>query len=167
MHKFRFQLLHRWIIQHYQPCRVADIGGGKGLLTHLLNESGFKSVTIDPFDQSLPTKYKDLNKIKHKLTADFSVSRINGVFEKEMAKDFDLLVGLHAHGSNMKIIEAAAEYHKSFILIPCCVIDEPIIKRPNVNWLESLIEYAQKLGMETERFELNFKGQDHGFCSKI
>ena len=81
-------------------------------------------------------------------------------------EDFDLLIGLHAHGSNMKIIEATAEYKKSFILMPCCVIDEPIIPQPNINWLDSLEEYANKLGIETERFGLNFRGQNIGFYSK-
>ena len=83
-----------------------------------------------------------------------------------MARGFDLLIGLHAHGSNMKLIEAAAEYRKDFILLPCCVIDEPITPQPNINWLDSLEEYANDLGLGTERFELNFKGQNIGFFSK-
>jgi len=164
--KYRFQLLHQWIVEHFEPCRVADIGGGKGLLTLLLNQSGFQSVVIDPYNQALPTKYKDLTKQKFKISEEQSVSRIDAVFEKEMAKDFDLLIGLHAHGSNMKIIEAAAEYKKDFILMPCCVIDEPITPQPNINWFDSLEEYANKLGLKTERFELNFRGQNKGFYSR-
>lgn len=166
MKKFRFQLFHEWIISHFSPCKVADVGGGKGLLTFLLNQSNFQSVVIDPYDQSLPKKFKDLNKQKHKITDEQSVPRIDKNFEKEMAKDFDLLIGLHAHGSNMKIIEAAAEYKKDFILMPCCVIDEPITPKPNINWFDSLEEYANNLGLETERFELNFRGQNVGFYSK-
>lgn len=166
MKKFRFQLLHQWIVQHFKPCKVADIGGGKGLLAYLLNQDDFQSVIIDPYNQTLPKKYKDLGKQKFRIPEELSVPRIDKVFEKEMAKDFDLLVGLHAHGSNMKIIEAAAEYKKSFILMPCCVIDEPIVPQPNINWLDSLEEYANKLGIETERFELNFRGQNIGFYSK-
>lgn len=166
MKKFRFQLLHQWLVQHFEPCKAADIGGGKGLLTLLLNRSGFNSVVIDPFDQSLPTKYKDLQGQKEKIAEELFAPRINKNFEKEMAKDFDLLIGLHAHGSNMKIIEAAAEYKKSFILLPCCVIDEPIIPQPNISWFDSLEECAKKLGIETTRFELNFRGQNVGFYSK-
>jgi hypothetical protein len=164
--KYRFQLLHAWIAEHFEPCRVADIGGGKGLLTLLLNQSGFQSVVIDPYNQALPTKYKDLNRQKFRITEEQTIPRIDAVFEKEMAKDFDLLIGLHAHGSNMKIIEVAAEYNKNFILLPCCVIDEPIIPQANINWFDSLEEYANKLGLKTERFELNFRGQSKGFYSK-
>ena len=165
MKKFRFQLLSEWIVAVFKPCRVADIGGGKGLLSHLLNQNGFQSVVIDPHDQALPSKYKDLTGIKFKLQGTEQVPRANATFEKEMAKNFDLLIGLHAHGSNMKIIEAAAEYHIDFILMPCCVIDEPITPQANINWFDSLEKYANKLGITTQRFELNFSGQNNGFYS--
>jgi hypothetical protein len=164
--KYRFQLLHAWIVEHFDPCRVADIGGGKGLLALFLNQSGFQSIVIDPFDQSLPVKYKNLNKQKFKISKEESVPRINAIFEKEMAKDFNLLIGLHAHGSNMKIIEATAEHKKDFILLPCCVIDEPITPHADINWFDSLEQYANLLGLKTKRFELNFRGQNKGFYSK-
>jgi hypothetical protein len=77
-----------------------------------------------------------------------------------MAKDFDLLIGLHAHGSNLQIIDACKKYGKDFLLLPCCVIDEPLIKRPDVDWMESLIDYAKGKGFEVKRDELNFKGQN-------
>lgn len=163
MKKFRFQLLHQWLVQHFAPCKVADIGGGKGLLTFLLNQSGFSSVVIDPFAQVLPTKYKDLRGQQERISEQLAVPRINQSFAKEKARNFDLLIGLHAHGANLKIIEAAAEYGKSFVLLPCCVIDEPIIPQPNIDWFDSLEEYAQALGLETARFELNFSGQNVGF----
>lgn len=104
MKKFRFQLLHQWIIQHFKPCKVADIGGGKGLLAYLLNQDNFKSVVIHPYNQTLPIKYKGLDKQQFKILEESTIPRIHKAFEKEMAKDFDLLIGLHAHGSNMKII---------------------------------------------------------------
>lgn len=165
MKKFRFGLLHDFIVANFKPCKVADIGGGKGLLTLLLNNSGFTSTVIDPYNQGLPMKYKSLDGERIKIKEDISVPRISAIFEKEMAKDFDLLVGLHAHGSNMKIIEASAEMGKNFLLMPCCVIDEPIIPKANVDWFDSLEEYANKLGIKTKRFELNFRGQNRGFYS--
>ena len=165
MKKFRFQLLHNWIVDHFKPCRVADIGGGKGLITFFLNNDGFQSVVIDPYTQTLPTKYKSLKGERYKISDNMTVPRISKPFEKEMVKDFDLLLGLHAHGSNMKIIEAAAEYKKNIILLPCCVIGEPVIPQANINWFDSLEEYANKLGIKTKRFELNFRGQNKGFYS--
>jgi hypothetical protein len=43
MKKFRFQLLAAWITGHFPPCVVADVGGGKGLLAHLLGQAGRRS----------------------------------------------------------------------------------------------------------------------------
>lgn len=167
MKKFRFVLLHQWIVKNFLPCRVADIGGGKGFLSYLLNQDGFQCTVIDPHHQALPGKYKDLNGVKHKIPEGAKVNRLNLEFQPDLAPDFDLLIGLHAHGSNLKIIEASAKYHKNFILLPCCVIDEPIEKKPGINWFESLENQAQRLGLPTERFELNFRGQNFGFYAKL
>jgi len=158
--KFRFQLFAQWIIENYEPCRVADIGGGKGLLSYFLNQAGFHATVIDPLDQPLPTKYKDIVSNKRVLMDSYAtVPRITAEYDKDMAKDFDLLISLHAHGCNMTIVEGAAKYNKQFILLPCCVIDEPIQVQKNVNWFESLDIYAKHLGHDTGRETLNFKGQ--------
>jgi hypothetical protein len=62
MKKFRFQLLHAWLTERFTPCRVADVGGGKGLMAYLLQRSGFDATVVDPISQTLPGKYKDLAK---------------------------------------------------------------------------------------------------------
>jgi hypothetical protein len=163
MKKFRFQLLHAWTAGHLPPCRVADIGGGKGLLAYLLDGSGFATTVIDPLDQPLPSKYKDLGGVRHLIPAAARVRRVAKPFEVPMARGYDLLIGLHAHGSNMKILEAAARYGTGYVLLPCCVIDEPIEIRPNVDWFESLVARAKDLDLRADRFELNFRGQCRGF----
>src|SRR5436190_11074578 len=58
--RFRFQLLADHVTRVVAPCRVADIGGGKGLLAYLLMNAGYQATVIDPQRQSLPDKYKDL-----------------------------------------------------------------------------------------------------------
>lgn len=166
--KFRALILHKWLLENFTPCKVADIGGGKGLLSYLLIKSGWESTVIDPEYQVLPTKYTDLNKKKVKIPEEENdnVPRITEKFTKEMANDFDLLIGLHAHGSNMLIIDAAKEYGKCFILIPCCVIDEPIIKQEGIRWTDSLIEYAEKQRLEVKKAKLGFMGKDIAiYCS--
>ena len=180
--KFRFTLLHQWLVNNFKPCRVADVGGGKGTLAYLLQESGWKVTTIDPFYQELPEKYKTLEviddsphpnpllkgegtkleKTKLKIENTTAVERITEKFSEEMVKDFDLIIGMHVHGANMQIIKACKEYDKDFILFPCCVIDEPIEKKEGINWRESLIEYATELGHEVKTVQLNFKGKNIG-----
>jgi hypothetical protein len=166
MGKFRFQLLHQWIIEHVEPCRVADIGGGKGLLSFLLQQSGWEATVIDPVNQTLPDKYKDLagKRIRIPLTA--RVPHADREFESAMAQDFDLLVGMHAHGCNVKIIEGAAQFGCGFVLLPCCVIDEPIYPRRGVYWLQCLLDYAIGKELTVQPFQLNFSGQNIGFYAK-
>lgn len=151
-----------FIMSTYQKCRVADVGGGKGLLSFLLNKEGWDCVVIDPFDQILKHKYKDLKNGKRvKLSEDeiVGVERVSAMFKKEMAEDYDLLMGLHAHGSNIKIIQSALEYKKDFAILPCCVIDEPVEKVSGINWLNSLFDYATGLGLNPKKAILNFAGQ--------
>jgi len=168
-HQFRFQVFHLWLIDHFPPCKVADIGGGKGLLSFLLNQSGFESTVIDPVWQPLEWKYKDIQTGKRtKLTPEQiqSVPHIQSAFSAEMSENYDLLVGLHAHGSNIYILEAAAKFNKDFAILPCCVIDEPIEKKAGINWFNSLVEYAVKLGLNPQIDTLNFVGQSRVIFTK-
>jgi hypothetical protein len=163
MKKFRFQLLHRWLTERFEPCRVADIAGGKGLLAYLLQNSGWNAVVIDPTYQPLIHKYKDISTGKRvKISPEESVPHISKPFLQEMGKRFDLLVGMHAHGCNAAIIDAAADYGCGFVLFPCCVIDEPFYPPIGVQWLESLTDYALRKGLTASPFRLNFKGQNIG-----
>lgn len=167
MKKFRFQLLHLWLTQNYPPCKVADIGGGKGFLAYLLQRSGWDATVIDPVYQCLPEKYKDLTlnqRIKIPSTA--RVPRLTQEFEPHLAKHFDLLVGMHAHACNVKIIDAAREHHCGFVLLPCCIIDEPLSPPPGEHWLECLAGYAIQKGFAIRPFRLNFRGQNIGFSVK-
>ncbi len=161
--KFRFQLLKDWIVAHFEKCRVADVGGGKGLLAYLLMNEGWETAVIEPNTTDNLQKYREVQskkRIKLKDEDWSKLTRIESGFSLEMIDDFDLLVGLHAHGVNMEIIRMCAERKKDFILLPCCVIDEPILKKPNVDWFGSLVDYATNLGLDPRVDQLNFKGKN-------
>jgi SAM-dependent methyltransferase len=164
MKRFRFQLLHQWICDNVPaPCRVADVGGGKGLLAYLLNQSGYHATTIDPVPQALPAKYKDLAAGRQVRIAETeSVPRRDLPFEPDMARDFDLLVAMHAHGCNIALVDAAARFGKSFLVLPCCIIDEPLRPPPGTHWLQCVADYAKSKGFAIEPLRLNFKGQNIG-----
>jgi len=164
--KFRFQLLHQWLVEIFAPCRVADIGGGKGLLAYLLQQSGWDATVIDPGFQTLPDKYKDLTTDKRvRIAPTERVPHRDVAFESSMAHDFDLLVGMHAHGCNVKIIDGAVASGASFVLLPCCIIDEPVYPPRGVHWLQCLVDYAIDQGCAVQPFRLNFGGQNIGFYS--
>jgi len=160
--KFRSQIIAEWLIQTYKPCRVLDVGGGKGLFSYILNQSGFESVVVDPEYQLLSHKYTDLKKRKVKIIDRESVPRITSEFSKDMIKDFDLIVGIHMHGANMWVIDACAEQDKDFLLLPCCVIGEPIEKKRDVNWRKSLVGYGVSRGHKVKTVQFNFVGRNIG-----
>lgn len=163
MKKFRFQLLHEWIITNLPKSRVADVGGGKGLLAYLLQQSAWDATVIDPVPQALPTKYKDfrLNR-RVKIGPEESVPRIDQPFAPEMAEQFNLLVSMHAHGCNVQLIDVAAASGKPIILLPCCIIDEPLLPAPGQHWIACLMEYALAKNLTVTPFRLNFRGQNIG-----
>jgi hypothetical protein len=166
MKRFRLQLLHQWLMNNFEPCKVADIGGGKGLLGYLLMKSGWDVLVIDPHQQPLPEKYRDIfTDQRVKIAPSERVPCLAAEFQPEMARGFDLLIGMHAHGCNVKIIDAAAETGCGFVLFPCCVIGEPFVPPPGVHWLESLAAHAVQRGHRIYSFRLNFKGQNIGLCS--
>jgi len=163
--RFRFQLLHQWLVQNLEPCKVADIGGGKGLLSYLLIQSGWDATVVDPYEQPLPEKYKDIvSDSRVKIPSQARIPFLQTEFQPELAQPFDLLIGMHAHGCNVKIIDAAARYGCGFVLFPCCVIGEPFYPPLGVHWLESLAGYAVQQGQSIFPFRLNFKGQNIGLC---
>ncbi len=165
MKRFRTQLLHHWLINRFEPCRVADVGGGKGLLSYLLIHSGWEAAVIDPGVQPLPDKYKDIaGDVRVKIDPAERVPGIAEPFREELARGFDLLVGMHAHGCNVAIIDAAARFGCGFVLFPCCVIDEPLYPRLGVLWVQTLAAYALERGCQVFPFRLNFKGQNIGLC---
>ena len=167
MKKFRFQLLHRWLLANIAPCRMADVGGGKGLLSYLLQQSAWETAVIDPVDQALPTKYKDLRTNKQTaISPQEKVTRITAEFQPDFAQDVDLLVAMHAHGCNIQMIDAALHYGCDLILLPCCVIHEPILPPAGVQWIEWLLSYIIEKGFMVAPFRLNFKGQNIGMYAR-
>lgn len=168
MKKFRFQLMHEWILHRLPPGRVADVGGGKGLLAYLLQQSGWNATVIDPVAQPLPDKYKDFHLNRRvKIGAAETVPHISQPFAPEMASQFDLLVSMHAHGCNVQLIDvaaagAAAGTRQKVILLPCCIIQEPLLPAPGEHWITCLVAYALAKKLTVEPFRLNFRGQNIG-----
>jgi hypothetical protein len=164
MRKFRFQLLAAWIADSFPPCTVADVGGGKGLLAWLLNEAGFEAEVVDPVDQPLPSRYRDLATGRRvRLGERARVPRRRTAFSAGLGRRYDLLVALHAHGSNLAVLEAVAEAGNSCVVLPCCVVDEPAAPGPGQNWFMWLVGRARDLGLEPRFLALNVRGQNVGF----
>jgi hypothetical protein len=166
MKKFRFQLLAGWIAERFPPCTVADVGGGKGLLSFLLRQAGFDAEVVDPVDQPLPPRYRDLASGRRVRLGEAAVPRRRVPFGPELGRGYDLLVALHAHGANLAVLETAAAAASSCVVLPCCVVDEPATPEPGRHWFLWLADQARELGLEPEFFALNFRGQQLGFVHR-
>jgi hypothetical protein len=163
MKKFRFELLAAWLAETFPPCRVADIGGGKGMLSYLLEQRGFCCTVIDPVRQPLPVKYRDpATGRQQKIPAGAAIRRIDRPYAVNLGADFDLLVALHAHGVNQWILDSVQEHGNSSVLMPCCVIGEPMAPPPGQNWFSWLADYGRGIGLDVRYMHLNFSGQNVG-----
>ena len=148
--------------------KAAIIGGKlQGVeAAYLAGKAGWDMTVIDPVSQSLPDKYRDIvSGARVKIDPTETVPRIDAEFQPYHAAHFDLLIGMHAHGCNAKIIDAAATWGCRFVLFPCCIIDEPFLPLHGVHWLESLTDYAIQQGHAVRPFRLNFRGQNIGLYS--
>ena len=164
MKKFRFQLLAGWVADTFPPCTVADVGGGKGLLTWLLNQAGFSAEVVDPVDLPLPPTYRDLASGRRVRLGDgVRVPRRRVPFGPALGRRYDLLVALHAHGSNLAVLDTVAQAGSSCVVLPCCVVDEPSAPGPGQNWFMWLADQARDRGLQPRYFSLNFRGQHVGF----
>ena len=99
----RFELFAEHIQRYYSPgIRIADVAGGKtGELNKVLSNKGYVVTTIDPA-----------------FRPDSRVTGWSMHYTEELAREFDLVVGLHPDEATEEIIYSAT--HRPIIVVPCC-----------------------------------------------
>jgi hypothetical protein len=117
---------------------VADVAGGKGLLTRMLSKQNFECELIDPRQTSL----KGINHREEE-------------FLVEMADYYDLLVGLHPDGALRELGEAALI--RPAVMIPCCNFWDDQ-RRGQWQLLKAIEDFYYENGVQFERVVLNFNG---------
>ena len=137
----RFEVVADFIAARYGNTihYIADVAGGKGILTRLLaKKKNFSCELIDP-------RRTVLNGIDHR----------SEQFDPEMADYYDLLVGLHPDGALRQLGEAALL--RPAVIIPCCNFwDEQ--RRGQHELLEAIEAFYRQHSVQFERIELDFKG---------
>ena len=118
---------------------IADVAGGKGLLTRTLSKRGnFVCELIDP-------RKTVLKGIHHRLEQ----------FQAEMADYYDLLIGLHPDEALREV--AKAGLIRPVVLIPCCNFwDEQ--RRGKEELLGAIEDFYRQNSVSFERITLDFKG---------
>ena len=137
----RFEVVADFVINRFsEDVRyVADVAGGKGLLTRALSKKGnFVCELIDP-------RKTVLRGIRHRAEQ----------FRSEMADYYDLLVGLHPDDALRELAKAALI--RPVVLIPCCNFwdDQP---RGTKELLEAIEGFYQQHSVCFERVALDFRG---------
>jgi hypothetical protein len=137
----RFEVVADFIAQQFtgKAQYIADVAGGKGLLTRLLSKkANFVCELIDP-------RKTVLKGVAHRPEK----------FRVEMADYYDLLVGLHPDGALRELGEAALI--RPAVIIPCCNFWDDL-RRGQYELLEAIETFYRRRGIKFERVTLDFKG---------
>ena len=118
---------------------VADVAGGKGLLTRVLSKrANFVCELIDP-------RKTVLKGIQHRTEQ----------FRAEMADYYDLLIGLHPDDALRELAKAALI--RPVVLIPCCNFWDDQ-RRGKEELLTAIEDFYRENLVSFERISLDFKG---------
>jgi hypothetical protein len=137
----RFEVVADFVIDRFGETveYVADVAGGKGLLTRTLSKKGnFVCELIDP-------RKTVLKGIRHRAEE----------FRAEMADYYDLLVGLHPDEALREVAKAALV--RPVVLIPCCNFWDDQ-RRGQKELLDAIEEFYQNHSVSFQRIVLDFKG---------
>jgi len=137
----RFEVVADFVMDRFGETvkYVADVAGGKGLLTRSLSKKGnFVCELIDP-------RKTVLKGIRHRAEE----------FRAEMADYYDLLVGLHPDEALREVAKAALV--RPVVLIPCCNFWDNQ-RRGQKELLDAIEEFYQQHSVSFQRIVLDFKG---------
>ena len=138
----RFDVVADFVISRFSRAGVeyvADVAGGKGLLTRTLSKRGnFICELIDP-------RKTVLKGIRHRAEQ----------FQAEMADYYDLLLGLHPDDALRELVKAALI--RPVVLIPCCNFWDDQ-RRGCEELLEAIEDFYRQNSVDFKRVTLDFKG---------
>ena len=138
----RFEEVARFIYEHYysQVRYIADVAGGQGLLTRILNKKyNFQAEVIDP--------------------RGFRLKGVPGqecLYTADMANFYDLIVGLHPDEAIAPIINSAKT--RPILAIPCCNHWDPTKKLGTKPLIQSISKHLTNQNINHKQINFNFKG---------
>jgi len=138
----RFEVVADFVISRYSGTDiryVADVAGGKGLLTRELSKKGnFICELIDPRPIALK-----------------GIQHLSEQFRSEMADYYDLLVGLHPDDALRELAKAALI--RPVVLVPCCNFWDNQ-RRSQKELIGAIEDFYQQNSIRFEQITLKFKG---------
>ena len=137
----RFEVLAEYIYSHFgrDVKYIADVAGGQGLLSRILNKKyNYESEVIDPRGYVLK-----------------GVASIQSEYSPDMAKFYDLIVGLHPDEATRAVVESAV--HRPILLVPCCNEWDKDQKLGSRELIQSILDYLDNEGIANETVLFDFK----------
>jgi hypothetical protein len=146
----RFEALADYIAKNFKDLRyIADVAGGQGMLSRLLNKRGFESEVIDPRGWTM-----------------VGVRSRPEEYSADMADYYDLVVGLHPDEATRPVVESAKV--RPVIVIPCCNFWNREVKLGRDALLDEIEEYFKASEVSYEKVVFDFKGPKNiGFVTRI
>ena len=145
-HKFhgdpnRFQVIADFVLDKYgkKVRYIADVAGGQGMLSRMLNKKGYESEVVDPRGYTLkgvPSRTEE--------------------YKSDMADYYDLVIGLHPDEAIQEVAYSALI--RPVALVPCCNFWDRTQKLGRDELLKSIEKYYDDNGVRHERITLDFKG---------
>jgi len=118
---------------------IADVAGGQGLLTRILNKKyNYESEVIDPRGcvlKGVPSKQVE--------------------YTPDMAKFYDLIIGLHPDAAIKAVAESAI--YRPILLVPCCNEWDKSRKLGSRELVQAITEYLNINGTPNEVVTFDFK----------
>jgi hypothetical protein len=162
----RFVVFARFLREAFPEAKsVADVAGGRGLLSIELRQLGFAPTIIDPrLATNLPHRVrKELRKEALRTGRVPRVPRLQARLEELDLSPFDLVAGLHPDQATEPLVRRATELGKPFAIVPCCVMPLDGIGRSydvRVAYLAGLApgSWQAELAMEGARTVIWWRG---------
>ncbi len=134
----RFEAVAEYIATHFKDVKyVADVAGGQGMLSRLLNKQGFEAEVIDPRGWTM-----------------VGVKSRPEEYEATMADFYDLVVGIHPDEALRPVVESAKD--RPILVIPCCNFWDKSQKLGRNALLEEIETYLRKNSIKFERVTFDF-----------
>lgn len=142
------------LIQRLVPdrsARIADVAAGKGYLSWALRQRGFKHTT--PFEPN-PRRGGQVTRLGMHVRD----------FTPGLARDYDVLVGMHPDDATDCILSGAAIARTTAIVVPCCTRPRAWSywgqRRSYVEWMQHLTLRSQQAGLSIRETTLPMTGRN-------
>jgi hypothetical protein len=159
----RFKIFSDFIERNWPNAhRIADIGGGSGLLSLELAKRGYEPTVFEPANHNSQAAMRHAaSKQEIPLGGLHDIDRKRLVIRHtedcgELLGDYDLLVGLHPDEATEIIVRLGLGLRKPFAVVPCCVM--PLDGRDMVE--KEWLDYLQRLGPGVRSTRLECSGKN-------